>query len=592
MAGNRTLKLSILADTDDLVKGLKKAEGETANAGNRIGDTFKKVGAAAIAAGAVVGAFAIKLGVDAVKAASDLGETLSKTNVLFGESSAAVVQFAESAAATFGQSKQQALDAASTFATFGRSAGLAGKDLVKFSTDFVGLASDLASFNNTTPDQAINAIGSALRGESEPLRQFGVLLDDATLKNAALELGLISTTKNALTPQQKVLAAQKVIYEQTTAAQGDFARTSDGLANTQRILTAEFENIKVTIGTALLPVITNLFKFVNEKIIPAISEFAESFSQKATPFIDKFTKVVIDFVLPALINLYNFVILQLVPAIKNFFVPIIQVLTSFFVGLKNVIKENEAGFQGFLGVATKIWEFIKGPFITLISDFITGTLKILAAVILSIVEASLKLYEIFGKIAKLVGIDLKVGFDKAKESTNNLNSGIVDAYKSFGKQSQVIKDDLIPNLSSAIGLTGALSGANAALSGSTKGAATAQSALARELAALRAGGAIPGAISPELRDFYKSELSLISQFGGIIPGINQKPGDPFFGFVEGSRVGSAIRGFESGNTQVVNINVSGAIVDPAGAARAVADVLKNETARSGTLILTPNFAVE
>ena len=592
MAGNRTLKLSILADTDDLVKGLKKAEGETANAGNRIGDTFKKVGAAAIAAGAVVSAFAIKLGVDAVKAASDLGETLSKTNVLFGESSAAVVQFAESAAATFGQSKQQALDAASTFATFGRSAGLAGDDLVKFSTDFVGLASDLASFNNTSPEQAINAIGSALRGEAEPLRQFGVLLDDATLKNAALELGLISTTKNALTPQQKVLAAQKVIYEQTTAAQGDFARTSDGLANTQRILTAEFENIKVIIGTALLPVITNLFKFVNEKIIPAISEFAESFSQKATPFIDKFTKVVIDFVLPALRNLYNFIILELVPTIRNFFAPIIEVLISFFVKLKNVFQENEAGLQVFLGVATKFWEFVKGSLAPLISDFISGTLKILAAVVLSAVDAFFKLYEIVGKIARLVGIDLKVGFDKAKESANNLNSGIVDAYKSFGEQSKVIKNDLIPNLGSAISLTGALSGANAALSGSTKGAAAAQSALARELAALRAGGAIPGAISPELRDFYKSELSLISQFGGIIPGINQKPGDPFFGFGEGSRVGGAIRGFESGNTQVVNINVSGAIVDPAGAARAVADVLKNETARSGTLVLTPNFAVE
>ena len=86
--------------------------------------------------------------------------------------------------------QQQALDAAATFATFGGAAGLAGDDLVNFSTGFVGLASDMASFNNTTPEQAIQAIGAALRGEAEPMRQYGVLLDDATLRQKALELGL------------------------------------------------------------------------------------------------------------------------------------------------------------------------------------------------------------------------------------------------------------------------------------------------------------------------------------------------------------------------------------------------------------------
>jgi uncharacterized protein YoxC len=202
-------------------------------------------------------------------AASDLEETMSKTSVLFGKNSKEVVAFSKNAAKSFGQSKQQALNAASTFATFGKAAGVAGKDLVKFSTDFVGLASDLASFNNTSPEQAINAIGSALRGEAEPLRAYGVLLNDATLKNAALELGLISTTKNALTPQQKVLAAQKVIYEQTTAAQGDFARTSDGLANSTRILEAEQANLNANIGQTFLPIM----KQVNSIMMVAVEAF-------------------------------------------------------------------------------------------------------------------------------------------------------------------------------------------------------------------------------------------------------------------------------------------------------------------------------
>jgi hypothetical protein len=141
------------------------------------------------------------------------------------------------------------------------------------------LSADLASFNNTTPDEAINAIGSALRGEAEPLRKFGVLLNDATLKSAALELGIYSGS-GALTAQQKILAAQKVIYEQTGDAQGDFERTSDGLANQQRILSAQFENVKTKIGEALLPAFQTLITFLNNEVLPAVDRVVTAFGEQ------------------------------------------------------------------------------------------------------------------------------------------------------------------------------------------------------------------------------------------------------------------------------------------------------------------------
>jgi hypothetical protein len=231
MAGqSRIYKLNILADTKGLTDGLNKANQQVTGASGGLSKAFDKVKLAAIAATAAGAAFAVKYGRDAIIAASDLSETIAKAGEIFGDTSKQIEAFAATAATSLGQSKQQAIDAATTFAVFGKSAGLAGDDLVKFSTDFTVLASDLASFNNTTPDEAITAIGAALRGEAEPLRRFGVLLDDATLRSAALELGIISSTKNALTPQQKVVAAQEVIFRQTADAQGDFARTSDGLA--------------------------------------------------------------------------------------------------------------------------------------------------------------------------------------------------------------------------------------------------------------------------------------------------------------------------------------------------------------------------
>lgn len=238
----------------------------------KIGDAAKKL---AIGLGAIGAAAAVGAG-KAISAASDLAEAQSKTNVIFGDGAKAIEAFAATAASAYGQSKTDALNAASTFATFGKAAGLSGEQLVDFSTGFVGLASDLASFNNTSPEEAVTAIGAALRGESEPLRRFGVLLNDAVLKEEALALGIYSGT-GALTTQQKILAAQAAIWKQTGDAQGDFARTSDGLANRSRILKAQLANVTTTIGTALLPIALKLATFFGDRVIPVVEKLASVF---------------------------------------------------------------------------------------------------------------------------------------------------------------------------------------------------------------------------------------------------------------------------------------------------------------------------
>ena len=241
--------------------GIKKAQA----AFGKIGASFPIIGAAIAGVTAAATAF----GVSAVKAASDFNETISKTEVVFGAISAEVKDFAKTAARELGISRTAALNAAATFAIFGKSAGLAGKELSTFSTDFVKLAADLASFNNTSVDEAITALGAALRGENEPIRKFGVLLNDAALKAAALELGIYRGT-GALTAQQKVLAAQKVIYEQTGDAQGDFARTSGGLAGQMKILSATVDDVKTNLGRALIPVVQTVVTWFNNHVTPAV----------------------------------------------------------------------------------------------------------------------------------------------------------------------------------------------------------------------------------------------------------------------------------------------------------------------------------
>ena len=275
------MAINIPLVTEFVGKGLKdadKALGAFATGAKKtlggIADFGKKVAIGLGAIGVAGGAAAFK----AIQAASDLSEETSKAGVVFGDVADDVDAFARTASRAFGQSRTDALKAANNFAIFGKAAGLAGDDLVGFSTDFVALASDLASFNNTSPEEAVEAIGAALRGEAEPLRKYGVLLDDATLKAKALEMGIYDGT-GALTAQQKIRAAELVIYEQTTAAQGDFARTSDGLANQQRILSAEIANVVAQIGEKLLPFALKLATFFNDTVIPAVQKVADAFSQ-------------------------------------------------------------------------------------------------------------------------------------------------------------------------------------------------------------------------------------------------------------------------------------------------------------------------
>lgn len=245
--------------------GRAASSGFKAKFGSVLKDAFAPV------AGLVAGAAIVDFFKDAVAGASDLAESANKIEQLFGNATGEVQAFAEQGAKALGQTKLSVLDAAASFGTFGKAAGLGGSELANFSTKLVSLSTDMASFFNTSPEQAIEAIGAALRGEAEPIRAYGVLLDDATLRQEALRQGLIQTTKQALTPQQKVLAAYQVILQQTATAQGDFERTSGGLANQGRILSAQWSEMKTKVGAELLPVVTRFVTVMNDDALPALA---------------------------------------------------------------------------------------------------------------------------------------------------------------------------------------------------------------------------------------------------------------------------------------------------------------------------------
>jgi hypothetical protein len=245
----RPLTILLQADTTGLGKGLADAQTKLQKFGGQLEQLSRK--ATLVFAGVAAAGYKV------VQSASDLNESISKSNVIFGSSAQAIQAWAATADQALGLSQRQALETASTFAILAQSAGLTGAEVNTFSKDFTALAADLASFNNTTVDEAITALGAGLRGESEPLRRYNVLLSANAVESKAMEMGLAATTKE-LTEQDKILARGAIILEQTTLQQGDFARTADGAANQQKILAAEIENSRAAIGEGLLPAYKDL----------------------------------------------------------------------------------------------------------------------------------------------------------------------------------------------------------------------------------------------------------------------------------------------------------------------------------------------
>lgn len=260
-----TLFVRFKPDTSAVDKGINDMESKATKSGQNIASTLAKAfSAAVIVAG-------IKRTIDA---ASDLNETVSKTEVIFGNASTAVEKNADTAAKSMGLSKRAYLDAAASLKGLLDNMGLAQDQSVKWSQKLVQLGSDLGSFFNKDPEQAIEAIGAAIRGETEPIRAFNVQISQAAVVQEALRLGLIKTA-GELDNNAKAQATLSLIMAQTTTAQGDFARTADGAANSQRVTRAEMENTAASIGQSFLPIYT--------KIVQLIGDVADAFGSLPAP---------------------------------------------------------------------------------------------------------------------------------------------------------------------------------------------------------------------------------------------------------------------------------------------------------------------
>jgi phage-related protein len=261
----------------------KKGLGEAENGLKGLGKSI--AGFAGLAAGALAGIGIGKFFKDAVTDASDLDESINAVNKSYGEFSDDVLALGDDVASRLGLSTVDFNAAAVRFSAFAEKVVGEGGNVAGFVDDISTRAADFASVFNIDVSEALRVFQSGLSGEAEPLKRFGINLLQSEVNAYAAANG-IGELGRELTENEKVQARYGLLLQTTAKTAGDFADTSDGLANSQRILGASLENLSATVGTSLTPVVANFVSALvplAEFIFPKIQQFVDT---KLTPSLD------------------------------------------------------------------------------------------------------------------------------------------------------------------------------------------------------------------------------------------------------------------------------------------------------------------
>lgn len=314
-------------------KTLGKVGKKTETFGDKLLKLNKKVGKIATKGSAMVTTPILAIGTAAFKAASDINESLSKSEVVFGNNAKAVEEWSKTATTSFGASQNEALEMVSKFGAMGKAMGLNSEQTKDYSMNLTQLAGDLASFNNISVDMANTALTGVFTGETESLKGLGIVMTQVNLQRFAESQGIHKKIQD-MTQAEQVQLRYNYVMSQTKDAQGDYMRTSDSAANSAKTFRKSLANLSASFGqfllalTPLIQVATSLIvKFNNlddgtKKIIIVIAGLIAGIF----PLLLAFSKTIT--------AIHN---------IKTGFVALNKGIKGGIVGLKNFTKATKNG---------------------------------------------------------------------------------------------------------------------------------------------------------------------------------------------------------------------------------------------------------
>lgn len=335
-----------------------------------------------------------------VKFASDTEESRNKVEVVFGSMAESVKQFASEALNAYGIAEGTALQMTSTFGAMASSMGLTSSQAADMSMSLTGLAADMASFYNVSTEVAQTSLQGVFTGETEALKKFGIVMTQTNLEDFAKRFG---KAYSQMSEGEKVLTRYAYVMDATKDAQGDFARTSDGAANSFRVLQESLKELAAALGEQLLPIIT--------PVVQAITRFVQ--------FISK---------LPAPIQKVIVVLGLLVAAIG----PVILIIGALMSSIGAIITQAPLIAAGFMAIIPAI-KGAAAAFMSLTAA--AAPWLIIAAMVAAIAIILVKNWDDIKAAAQDMANGVKDAFDELKgklqEAKSTVQNGLADIIQKF-----------------------------------------------------------------------------------------------------------------------------------------------------------------
>lgn len=614
MAKTADLKIRFLSDTSQATAGLDSVGKKT----GKFAAGLKIAGGTALVAGA-----AVKVGYDKmIKPAGELEQSVGAIDSVFKGNAKQMHTWAKGAATDVGLTRNEYNELGTLIGAQLKNGGTAMDKLAPKTNGLIKQGADLsAMFGGTTAD-AVSALSSALKGERDPIEKYGVSLKQSSIDAEAARLGY-KKVGGALSDQANQAATLSLITKQTKDAQGTFAKESETLAGKQQRLTAQYENAKATIGTALLPIATKFFGFLADKALPAITSLIDGFSgfgkgggdlgaklglDKLGPMFTNVTKVwqtVTQTAIPmlvtafktigppllevgkAVVGLVTVVAQRLIPVIKwlspfiqqsftnilGIIKPVLNFIAALIRTVTSVIKGDWSGaWNGIKDMFSAVWQLIKN----VVSNAL-ATIKLALSTAWTAIKgaASSAWKAIKGTISTAVD-NIKTAVAQRIQAViqtfRDLPGQILSAVSGFGSLLLSAGRSLISGLVS--GITEKISSVRDTLTGLTEKITSWKGPIRKDKRLLEpAGVAIMGGLIRSIEAERATLRRTLASVTKDVAGTTMTSPDVLVGQVRrGSSPSTAIAARRAAGGTVVNITVNGA-VDPLSTAKQIEDLL-------------------
>lgn len=268
------ISLDLVLNGKGFTRELSQLQNKAQKTSDKISSSFKKIGMTIGAALSVK--MLTSFGKSCIDLGSDLSEVQNVVDVTFKTMNKDINAWAKNAASTFGLSETMAKKFTGLYGSMAEAFGFTEKQAYDMSTTLAGLAGDVASFYNIDQELAYTKLKSVFSGETETLKDLGIVMTENALDSFAMQQGIGKTVKQ-MTESEKVMLRYKFVLSQLNNASGDFAKTQDSWANQTRILKLRFDSLKATVGQGLIAAFSPALKVVNT-LIGRLDTLAQRFT--------------------------------------------------------------------------------------------------------------------------------------------------------------------------------------------------------------------------------------------------------------------------------------------------------------------------